>query len=165
VASGERNGVEITKRHHLRKDRVKEAEDALSAFGADLGGVMELAETGELELLLLDGEPVGFYLEGEVVPTVRGLLKWSPGEERCVTVDMGAVQFIYNGADVMVPGIVDADPEIEEGDLVYVDEEEHHKSLAVGRALIDGEEMAERTEGKAVESLHHVGDEVWEVGE
>ncbi|MDY6779218.1 MAG: PUA domain-containing protein, partial [Halobacteria archaeon] len=77
------------------------------------------------------------------------------------TVDEGAVEFVTNGADVMRPGVVDADECIEEGDLVVVVEENHGKSLAVGRALTSGEEMT-GDEGRVVESLHHVGDELWE---
>jgi PUA domain protein len=64
-----------------------------------------------------------------------------------------------NGADIMSPGIVFADPEIVAGDLVVVAEEKHRKPLAIGRALIPGTEM--KGEGKAVKSLHHVGDQIW----
>lgn len=38
-------------------------------------------------------------------------------------------------------------------------EERHKKPLAIGRALVAGTEM--RGEGKAVKSLHHVGDQIW----
>jgi len=40
-------------------------------------------------------------------------------------------------------------------------EERHNKPLAVGVALIPGPEM--RGTGKAVKSVHHVGDELWEM--
>jgi len=74
-------------------------------------------------------------------------------------VDAGAVRFVVNGADIMNPGIVNADPEIAPGDLVVVVEERYRKPLAVGRALIPGTEM--KGEGKAVKSMHHVGDLIW----
>ena len=61
----------------------------------------------------------------------------------------------------MRPGIVEADEEIECGDLVAIDEESHGKFLAVGRALTDGEDMTGE-EGRVVESLHHVGDDLYE---
>ncbi|HWQ19450.1 MAG TPA: hypothetical protein VN455_06690 [Methanotrichaceae archaeon] len=38
-------------------------------------------------------------------------------------------------------------------------EERHKKPLAIGRALVAGTEM--HGGGKAVKSLHHVGDLVW----
>jgi PUA domain protein len=92
--------------------------------------------------------------------TVRGALEFAP-KKNMVIVDSGAVSFIVNGADVMAPGIVDADPEIAPGDPVVVAEERHRKPLAVGVALLPGSEM--RGSGKAVKSVHHVGDELWDM--
>jgi PUA domain protein len=91
--------------------------------------------------------------------TVLGAIELNP-QKKLVIVDSGAVRFIVNGADVMNPGIVSADPEIEAGDLVIVAEERHKKPLAVGKALIPGKDM--HGEGKAIKSLHHVGDPIWE---
>ena len=78
-----------------------------------------------------------------------------------VTVDAGAISFVSDGADVMRPGIVEADADIAEGDLLTVAEETHGKTLAVGRALVDGSEMVGES-GKVVESVHHVGDDLFE---
>jgi len=61
----------------------------------------------------------------------------------------------------MRPGIVEADPEIRADDLVVIAEETHGKVLAVGRALADGDEMVGDS-GKVVESIHHVGDDLYE---
>ncbi len=61
----------------------------------------------------------------------------------------------------MRPGITTADEGIETGDLVAVAEETHGKVLAIGRALVDGDEMAGDS-GKVVESIHHVGDDLFE---
>jgi PUA domain protein len=61
----------------------------------------------------------------------------------------------------MRPGITEADEDIAAGDLVVVAEETHGKVLAVGRALVDGSEMVGDA-GKVVESVHHVGDELFE---
>ena len=87
-----------------------------------------------------------------------GAIELMPAK-RLVVVDAGAVRFVVNGADIMKPGIVSADPEIAAGDLVVIVEERHKKPLAIGRALIPGPEM--KGEGKAVKSLHHVGDQIW----
>jgi PUA domain protein len=88
-----------------------------------------------------------------------GAIELKPSK-KLVVVDSGAVRFIANGADVMNPGIVFADQDISMGDLVVIVEERHKKPLAVGRALVPGAEM--HGEGKAVKSLHHVGDQIWE---
>jgi RNA-binding protein, containing PUA domain len=61
----------------------------------------------------------------------------------------------------MRPGIVDVDEEIAAGDLVAVVEETHGKVLAVGRAATDSDEMLGDS-GKVVESIHHVGDDLYE---
>jgi PUA domain protein len=90
--------------------------------------------------------------------TVLGAIELEP-QKKLVVVDAGAVRFVVNGADIMNPGIVNADPEIAPGDLVVVVEERYRKPLAVGRALIPGTEM--KGEGKAVKSMHHVGDLIW----
>ena len=37
----------------------------------------------------------------------------------------------------------------------------HNKPLAIGISLITGPEMVENDEGKAIKSIHHVGDEIW----
>jgi len=68
------------------------------------------------------------------------------------------VRFIVNGADVMNPGIVSADPEIEAGDLVIVAEERHKKPLAVGKALIPGKDIAWRGKGHQVPSSRRRSD-------
>ena len=95
---------------------------------------------------------------------MRGLLAY-PAKKRWVTVDMGAVKFVYNGADVMAPGIVDADPSITPSDLVWVRDEKNLRPLAIGEALTSGPEMVASEKGKAVNSIHHVGDALWKLDE
>ena len=87
-------------------------------------------------------------------------MKYQPAEGR-VVVDMGAVGFIVKGADIMAPGIVDADIQIKEGDFVWVCDEKHHKPLAVGKALMNGETMKVNQTGKAIKNIHYVGDMLW----
>ena len=93
-------------------------------------------------------------------PTLKGALK-ADIKSKYVVVDMGAVKFMTKGANVMSPGITDADPSIQEGDLVIIIDENHRKPLAIGRSLISGLEMVKNTEGKAVKTLHYIGDDIW----
>ncbi len=125
---------------------------------------IDLAEAGEWRLLIADDEVRGILVGGRPVLTVRGLLAY-PATKGYVTVDMGAVRFVYNGADVMSPGVVDADPGIRPGDLVWVRDEKNRRPLAVGEALMAGPEMVASEKGKAVKSLHHVGDSLWKLDE
>ena len=120
---------------------------------------LEMAISDEgVDLIFLDGQPLMMIVEGEPFFTVLGAIELMPCKRR-VIVDAGAVRFVVNGADIMKPGIVSADPEIAAGDLVVIVEERYNKPLAIGRALVSGTEM--KGEGKAVKSLHHVGDQIW----
>jgi PUA domain protein len=44
---------------------------------------------------------------------------------------------------------------------VQIAEERHGKPLAIGIALLSAEEMRTQAQGKMVKSLHHVGDDIW----
>ncbi|WP_135827788.1 RNA-binding protein [Halorussus halobius] len=171
--------MEVNSRHHLRSDEVRDVEDRLAdrlgvEVDADAYELVELDDSA-FDLVLVDGEPSVLYVEREANAaessgdeprdcepflTVRGANDYPP-ERRVVTVDAGAVSFVSDGADVMRPGIVEADADIEAGDLVAVAEESHGKVLAVGRAMTDGDDMVGES-GKVVESVHHVGDDLYE---
>jgi PUA domain protein len=155
--------MEISSRHHLRSDAVRDLEEALAAeFGVELDAEgyerVEIADE-ETDLVLVGGDPIAMYLDTGPVPTVRGANASDP-TRRIVTVDSGAVSFVSDGADVMRPGITETTDDIEPGDPVLVAEEAHGKVLAVGRARVGSEEMT-GTSGKVVDSIHHVGDELY----
>ncbi len=98
--------------------------------------------------------------DGILLPHLKLLLE-HPGLLPHVTVDMGAVRFVVNGADVMRPGVTAIAAEVKKGELVVVVDETHTKPLALGRALMDAQAMRAATGGKVVQSLHYVGDKVW----
>jgi PUA domain protein len=157
--------MEIKSRHHLRSDAIDEIRDALAGdlgveLDADTVEKIEL-EDDDWEIVLVDGEPLVAYFDSEPFLTVRGANEHPP-QKHVVTVDAGAIQFVSDGADVMRPGVVDADDDIDEGDLVVINEEGHGKFLAIGRALTDGGDMV-GSEGRVVDSLHHVGDDLYEL--
>lgn len=155
--------MKIRSRHHLRSDGVRELETALAEnLGVDIDGdAFELVEfaDADVDLVLVDGDPLVYYVDGEPFLTVRGANAYPPARH-VVTVDAGAVSFVSDGADVMRPGIVEADPDIEPGDLVVITEETHGKALAIGRARVSGDDMIGDS-GKVVDSLHRVGDDLY----
>lgn len=160
--------IHTRSRHHIRSNDVKKIIKELektfdpSDIGAAFKGKrFERIKTDVHDIILVDGEPMIFLPDGEPFLTVKGALEIKP-DRRVVVVDAGATRFVVNGADVMRPGIVQADPDIEIGDLVIIIEEVHKKALAIGRALVSGGEMLGDS-GKAIKSLHYVGDAVWEV--
>ena len=55
------------------------------------------------------------------------------------------------------------DEEIQEGDLVWVRDQEHKRPLAVGWAVKDGSSLVKELKGKGLKNIHWVGDELWEM--
>jgi len=137
---------------------------------------LETASFGPWTLLIVDRKPLAIEVprpddlsdderQGGVVvpfPTLRGILEWNIGTRWCA-VDAGAIPFLMNGADCMGAGVHIADPGIERGNLVWIRDQEHGKPLALGWALLPGNEMVAMTKGKAIRTIHWVGDELWEI--
>lgn len=80
-----------------------------------------------------------------------------------VTVDMGAVKHIVNGADVMRPGIVSFESRFEKNCLVVVRDVRYRKAIAICRALVSSEEAEATSHGKILENLHYVRDKYWQL--
>jgi PUA domain protein len=121
---------------------------------------VEIGDLDDNKLVFIDGVPCFIFKDSEIIFTIHGLNKFTL-KQKYVVVDMGAVKFVTNGADVMAPGIIDADENIKENDQVWICDENHHKPLAIGIALISGEEMIKNNKGKAIKTLHYVGDDIW----
>jgi PUA-domain protein len=146
-------------RRQLSKSEVKDLLSRLpSGYLIDKKDRAELV-SGEHEVLYLDGVPCFFFLEKDLIPTLK-LLQTNDLLKK-ITVDMGAVRFGANGADVMRPGITQIGPGIMKGELVVIRDVKNNKSLAVGRALFSSEEMAVQTQGKVIRNLHYIGDDLW----
>ena len=155
--------MEISARHHLRNDAIAAMDDALiDAFGvAPDGDTYESISftDREEEVIIVDGEPTILDIDGNIVYTVNGANAVTP-TKGVVVVDAGAVGFVSNGADIMRPGIVEADPSITPYDPVIIVEENHQKALAIGIARVPGDEMTGE-QGKVIDSIHYVGDELF----
>lgn len=161
--------AELRLRHRARmreKDAKKLSDEIANAFGIPdpLPETVERADAGEFDALVAGGRIIGIVLREpeRAIPTCRLLMQKRPSKA-FVTVDMGAIKFVNNGADVMAPGIVEADPQIQPGDPVWIRDERNRMPLAIGEALVPGSQMPRGPKGKAVRSLHHVGDLVWEL--
>ena len=157
--------LNVKNRHRLKRKKSQRLVDELTnqyGLTEDFGD-LELGTAGNLEVVVYKNTIIAFTPEDsdETFITLRGILLLKP-ERSYVTVDMGAVKFVYNGADVMAPGIVDADPNIQEGDAVWVRDEKNLKPLAVGKALMSGEQMKTGSSGKAMKTLHYISDEIWQ---
>lgn len=156
--------MKIKNRHRLKSKDIRNlVEDLRQTFSCDLFNEKNNVETGiidGIEMVFVDEAACFFYCDNNIFFTLKGLEKYRP-KEHFVVVDMGAVKFVTNGADVMTPGIVDADEGIVEGDQVWICDERNHKPLAVGIAILSGPGMKSEKKGKAITIIHYVGDKLW----
>jgi len=79
-----------------------------------------------------------------------------------VQVDMGAVKFMCNGANLMRPGIKKFS-EFSKDDIVCIVEESQNKFLAVGKSEVDSSELENMERGEVLKNLHYISDKSWEI--
>ncbi|MCQ2056174.1 MAG: RNA-binding protein [archaeon] len=160
--------IRVRKRKRMREKEVKEVKEQLeNLFDTKVfaeGSAVDFAEGPEFNLIFVNNEVLGIIYEGKPFLTIRGLLKYKP-ESYAVTIDMGAVPYVANGADVMGPGIIDADPKITEGSMVWVRDVNNRTPLAIGVAIRNSNSMLSKDKGKAIKVLHSVGDKLWKLDE
>jgi PUA domain protein len=160
--------IMIRKRKRMRtkeiKEISKELEEELGVPVFTEDEAVDLAESTDYNVLFVNNSILGLVVDGKPFLTVRGVMRYRP-EKRFVTIDMGAVPFIVNGADCMGPGIVDADESIQEGDMVWIRDVKNLKALAIGISNRSGAELKAKKPGKAIRSLQYVGDKLWKTEE
>ena len=147
----------------------KEARQLLLDFSRKIGCAtekitdpkprVEVVETSGVSFFFVDGKPLIAKLNDVLFPTLifHKALSFLPQ----VVVDMGAVPYVCNGADVMAPGIRKIRGEFKENDLLLIVDERYGKPLAVGVALSDSQGMRKIGHGKTVKNVHYVGDRIW----
>ena len=111
-------------------------------------------------LLVANEEVIAVQIDDKILPFV-GASAETLSRFPSVTVDMGAVKFVCNGAKVMRPGITQFDS-FKKGDIVLVKDQVHGKTLAAGIALEDSEAARALQKGYVVENFHYISDELWE---
>jgi PUA domain protein len=156
--------MKVKNKHRLKNKDIKKLKSEIQLMQCD-GFILDSdnVEVGSFDnysLIFIDGKVIFIRYNDKLLFTLVGLLNRNP-KHKFVVVDMGAVKFVTNGADVMSPGIVDADLGIEVGDSVWICDQQHKKPLAVGFALISAEKMINEKSGKAVKIIHFIGDELW----
>ncbi len=168
VCAGAVTEYRLRRRTRLKNKQVRSLREELAAvFGPmalwEDGAPVETADAPDFEVFLVEGAVHGLRdAESGLFLSVRGLLAYRP-TTRWVTVDMGAVRFVHNGADIMAPGITEADPELQPGDWCWIRDERNKQPLAVGKCTMPGAEMGPSSKGKAVASVHYLGDKLWDL--
>lgn len=158
--------VKIKNRHRLKNKEIKQITQKLkNRYDSDFISNFSSVEMGfldEYQIIIIDDVISFFIVDDEIIFTLMGLYLFQPKKFR-VIVDMGAIVFVTKGADVMSPGIVSADTSINKNDYVWICDEKNFKPIAVGKALITGEQMNQSSSGKAIKNIHFVGDRLWKL--
>lgn len=126
-------------------------------FGSKVN--VEVVEADMDKIYLVNGKPLFFKVGERLLPTL--LFQEFTSKAPKIVVDMGAVPYVCNGADVMAPGIVCVEGEFGKGDVVLVVDVKHGKPLALGESVYDAESARNTKQGAVVKTLHFVSDKIW----
>ena len=113
------------------------------------------------EIIITSNDVTAIMIGNDILPFLSetSILKKFPN----VVVDMGAIQFVCKGANIMRPGIKDFS-DFKKGDIVCVIEESQQKFLAVGIAEMSSDELKEAKKGEVIKNMHYISDNFWEIG-
>jgi PUA-domain protein len=120
---------------------------------------IEVVETESDEIVLVNGRPIMIKTDDTIYPTLKfeEYLHLAPK----VIVDMGAVPFVCNGANIMAPGVRRIEGTFDVASIVAVVDERHGKPIALGEILYNSEVARKIKQGILVKNLFHVGDRIW----
>ncbi len=154
------------RRYSLKSKKAKQLLNEISKrlninAEALFGGkaTVEVAESPVGNVYLVNDKPLFFKIEKRVLPTL--LFQEFVAQAPKIVVDMGAIPYVCNGADIMAPGIVRVEGEFSKDDLVLIVDEKHGKPLAVGASLQDSESVRNAKQGAVIKNVHFVSDKIW----
>ena len=161
--------INIKQRHFIQKSQIKELQDDLlnhydKKFVAQIfpnKAKVEVIQTDSGDILYAVNKILKLWKSKEGYLPVLTLLLNRQVELKKIVVDKGAIRFVTNAADVMRPGITHIDPLIKKDDIVVIVDENHDRALAIGKALLNADQMQETKTGKVVKNLHTIQDDVW----
>ncbi len=144
----------------MKKKRLKakEVNRQLAEYNLNLNK-KDQVELLDNKYIVINGEISFFDYENKKAPSLKYLQKHPVLKK--ITIDMGAVKFVVNGAEVMRPGITAIEKGINANELIMVVDEKNKVPLAVGIALFNSEDMLKAKSGKVIKNIHQVGDEIW----
>jgi PUA domain protein len=156
----EEKGPKMLKRKVLGRRDVKSLKEEA---GSLLGSVDTNAVS---QATLEDGSTVYIFFKEIILARKKDILfptliNSAIDDLPSALVDMGAIPYVCNGADVMAPGIMEIEGEFEKEGLLVIRDIKHRKALGIGAALYSSDEMRGLKKGKAILNLHYVGDKIW----
>ena len=160
--------MQIKARNHLsKKDKRALIAQLTEFFGEEITNslqkdiIIEEVRTDIGTFIVNNRKIWVFDHENMKIPTIHFLRQHAYSLPKIV-VDIGAIRFITNGADVMAPGIVFFDEEIKEGSIVVIHEERANSIIGIGKSLISSKDFSKSNKGKVIKNLHHLRDSIWE---
>ena len=160
--------LQVKDRHFLKKKVLNELKEKIKSSFI-ISDSQLFSKSSKIEMVKTEKELVIYFIndiatlleDGDLLyPTLNAVLdkKFQLPE---VSVDKGAIKFVASGADVMIPGIVNVDESIKKDQIVAVVDNEFKKTLAIGSSLMSASEIKSKEKGKAIKSIHHIGDKIW----
>lgn len=163
--------MHIKHRHFIQKSEIKALkEDVLKQYDETFLNQV-FPKKSSIEVIQTEKGDTLFVINKELklwktekdgyIPVLTFLLN-NKVKIKTIVVDMGAIRYIANGADVMRPGITQIDPSIRKNDIVQIIDETHDRAIAVGKTMYNAKEIETRDSGKVVKNLHTIQDAIWE---
>ena len=161
--------MNIKQRHFIRKNELNQLRENISIQYSDNFSNVVFPKKSKVEIIITEdgdelyavNDKLTVWKSKEGYLPVLTLLLNKQVELKTVIVDMGAVKFVTNGADIMRPGIRKIEPEIKKNEIIRIADEKNNQTLAVGKAIFDAEEMQKMRKGKVIKNLHTIQDSVW----
>ncbi len=145
-------------RHILTNFRERFMVDAERFFGAKPRIELVITQEND-ELLIINGKPLLARTDDTLFPTLifNDFFPFLPK----IVVDMGAIPYVCNGADVMAPGVVKILGEFDDKELLLIIDERYKRALAMGVSLYDSQSLKTIKREKIVKNIHYIGDRLW----
>ena len=161
--------MRLKNRHYLRSNEIKKLKNEITENFEEIfvdkifssNNKVEIAEIeGLFFVYIIDGELLLFRKDNSLIPSLKAL-KNGKFNLLKVIVDMGAIKYVINGADIMRPGIVMIDDGIKKDSYIKIVDEKYNKPIAIGRSLFNSNSMKNMVKGKAVKNIHYINDKIW----
>ncbi|MDD3263805.1 MAG: hypothetical protein PHT94_02825 [Candidatus Nanoarchaeia archaeon] len=143
----------MTKKNALSKKEIKEFSIFFEKYQYEVNKkdlIFKVKDEKGIEYLEQSGKIIFFIINNELIPSfdiVENL------NLKKIFIDKNAVKFIYSGADLMKPGIIEIEDGIKKDEIVLIALKEPFIPVEYGISNFDFEEMKSMDSGKVVRNL------------
>ncbi|KAK9236314.1 PUA-like domain-containing protein [Lipomyces kononenkoae] len=130
------------------------------------GQLIVIKCTDKLSLYAMENEVLFYqHFDDPFVPSLKLVHRFADCFPS-VRVDRGAIKFILSGANIMCPGLTSKgatlpDENLPAGTVVAILAEGKETALAVGKLIMDTDEIKKVNKGIGIEVGTHLGDGLW----